>query len=151
MKHLTALEKLVLWNCEELNLVEDEDMQGLSSLRSLAIVELPKLVALPFGLQHSATTLQYLWIGNCRGLTTLPEWLQALKSLQILYIIGCPILSLPEGIQCLTTLRELGIDDCPHLKRRCKKETGEDWPKISHIPEITIDRVRIRVNESNLL
>ncbi|KAK9290179.1 hypothetical protein L1049_008345 [Liquidambar formosana] len=151
MRHLTALEKLVIWDCEELNLIEGEDMQGLSSLRSLTIVGLPKLVALPLGLQHSATTLQYLCIRNCGGLTTLPDWLQALKSLQRLYIIECPsILSLPEGIECLTTLRELVIEKCPHLSRRCKTETGEDWAKISHIPDIYIESGWIKVNESNL-
>ncbi|KAK9290201.1 hypothetical protein L1049_008367 [Liquidambar formosana] len=137
MRHLTALEKLGIWDCEELNLIEGEDMQGLSSLRSLTIAGLPKLVALPLGLQRSATTLQYLGIENCPGLTTLPDWLQALKSLQKLYIRECPnILSLPEGIECLTTLRELVIRGCPHLSRRCKTETGEDWAKISHIPDI---------------
>lgn len=39
----------------------------------------------------------------------------------------------------LFTLKYLIIFYCPHLKRQCKKDTGKDWPKISHITEIVID------------
>ncbi|KAI6683799.1 hypothetical protein NL676_029712 [Syzygium grande] len=33
----------------------------------------------------------------------------------------------------------LGISDCPELRRRCKRDGGEDWDKIAHIPDITLD------------
>ncbi|XP_050154045.1 disease resistance protein RGA2-like isoform X3 [Malus sylvestris] len=46
--------------------------------------------------------------------------------------------SLPEGIRGLPCLNTLVIEKCPMLSERCKKETGEDWPKIAHIPHITI-------------
>jgi hypothetical protein len=43
--------------------------------------------------------------------------------------------SLPDGVQSLSNLSSLIIENCPKLKKRCKKERGEDWPKIAHIPE----------------
>ncbi|KAM2931526.1 hypothetical protein FF1_039718 [Malus domestica] len=46
--------------------------------------------------------------------------------------------SLPEGIRGLPCLNTLVIEKCPMLSERCKKETGEDWPKIAHIPHIYI-------------
>ncbi|KAK9290575.1 hypothetical protein L1049_008745 [Liquidambar formosana] len=139
MKHLIALESLQIVNCQELNLLEGEDLEGLRSLQSLLIEGLPKLVALPRGLQQSAATLRYLDIENCSSLTTLTESLQNLTSLLKLFIWGCPnLLSLPEGMQRLTALRELRIRRCPYLSRRYNKETGEDWSKISHVPQIDI-------------
>lgn len=54
-------------------------------------------------------------------------------------IAKCPEMKcLPDGLQSLSTLKYLSIDKCPDLERRCKKDTGEDWPKISHITEIFI-------------
>nr|XP_008375185.2 disease resistance protein RGA2-like [Malus domestica] len=46
--------------------------------------------------------------------------------------------SLPEWIRGLPCLNTLQISGCPKLWERCGKETGEDWPKIAHIPHITI-------------
>ncbi|KAK9921778.1 hypothetical protein M0R45_030274 [Rubus argutus] len=48
------------------------------------------------------------------------------------------MLSLPEGMDRLTALRDLKIKDCTELQRRCKRDTGEDWPKIAHIPNLSI-------------
>ena len=39
----------------------------------------------------------------------------------------------------LKMLRELIIEGCPDLKRRCKKDKGEDWPNIAHILFITME------------
>ncbi|KAK9289623.1 hypothetical protein L1049_007781 [Liquidambar formosana] len=145
IKHLTALEKFWITDCQELNLLEGEDMKGLKSLQSLAIVGLPKLVALPQGLQQSAATLQYLTIQNCQGLKTLPKWLEDLTSLRRLYIRNCPtLMCLPQGVHRLTALQQLSIRGCPQLSVRCERETGEDWPNISHILEIYLDSVKIK-------
>jgi len=46
--------------------------------------------------------------------------------------------SLPNQIGYLTSLQCLEIWDCPNLKKRCEKDLGEDWPKIAHIPNISI-------------
>jgi Leucine-rich repeat (LRR) protein len=141
IQHLTALQSLYLEDCPDLELANDEDgmqWQGLTSLLSLWFSRLPKLVSLPSGLQH-ATTLQKLIISDCESLTAIPEWIHNCKSLQVLQIRGCSRLaSLPEGMRRLTSLQKLIIVNCPILLRRCKRHTGEDWPKIAHIPELDL-------------
>ena len=59
--------------------------------------------------------LQNLKIDSCRGLKSLPNFLRT------------------------TPLQKLEITDCPILKEHCKRGTGKEWPKISHIPNIWID------------
>ncbi|KAM4087785.1 hypothetical protein ACB094_07G022100 [Castanea mollissima] len=73
-------------------------------------------------------------------LESLPEeWFKNLTSLETLYIQSCPNLtSLPEGMRHLTSLQRLEIAYCPQLKQRCEKGNGEDWDKISHIPNLDI-------------
>ena len=75
-----------------------------------------------------------------KELESLPEeWFKYLTSLEILEIWYCPNLtSLPEGMSHLTSLQTLEIGNCPQLKKKIKKENGEDCDKISHIPNIYI-------------
>ncbi|KAK9288186.1 hypothetical protein L1049_016635 [Liquidambar formosana] len=140
LQHLTALERLKISNCPELNFSdEDNDIPGLRSLHLLQLKGLPKLVSLPKVLQH-ATALKYLVIEECSGLMTLPDWLGNLTSLRQLEISFCDELkSLPKGMPCFTALQELTIQGCPYLSETCQKETGKDWTKIAHIPEIELD------------
>ncbi|XP_031264655.1 putative disease resistance protein RGA1 [Pistacia vera] len=151
IKYLDSLENLILVDCEKLNLdlsmgTEREDNhQDLNipraHLRVLLILQLPQLEELPqWLLQGSANTLQSLNIQDCSNFKALPESMQDLKSLQDVHIGDCPELSsLPMDFNCLIDLRELQIEDCPYLSERCEPETGEDWPKIAHIPKIELD------------
>jgi len=68
----------------------------------------------------------------------LPKGMQYLTALQSLYIIDCKRLeSLPESMRNLTSLKTLEIQVCSaDLNERCREPTGEDWPKIQHIPDI---------------
>ncbi|PQQ06998.1 disease resistance protein RGA2-like [Prunus yedoensis var. nudiflora] len=96
------------------------------------------MVALPEWFQGAANTLQLLVIDRCENLEALPEWLASFTSLTKLIIGECQKLSsLLEGMRSLTSLRELMIDDCPELERRCQRDIGEDWPKISHVPHVS--------------
>ncbi|XP_075660246.1 putative disease resistance protein RGA4 [Castanea sativa] len=61
--------------------------------------------------------LQHLRIWNCEKLKSLPNFLRTTPSLQNLELWLSPIL-----------------EEC------CKRGTGEEWPKISHIPNIEIDK-----------
>ncbi|KAL5548644.1 hypothetical protein UlMin_003875 [Ulmus minor] len=86
------------------------------------------------------TTLTRLSIDSCYKLKGLNgRGFQHLTSLQDLFIVGC------EELECLPqeglplSLSYLSIEGCPEvLKQRCQRGTGEDWPKIQHIPEIQI-------------
>ena len=70
-------------------------------------------------------------------LESLPEGIGDLTSLQTLRICQCPKLeSLPEGFGALTSLQTLDIYGCPILLKRYKKQIGEGWHKISHIPNL---------------
>ncbi|WVZ01688.1 hypothetical protein V8G54_022494 [Vigna mungo] len=61
-----------------------------------------------------------------------------LSSLETLKLLKCP------NLQCLPeeglpkSISFLEIMNCPLLKQRCHKEGGEDWEKISHIPNLLI-------------
>ena len=86
----------------------------LDSLTSLCISRLPDLKYLVNGLQH-LTSLKKLEI-DCR------------KKLELIQAKGLP-----------ASLSSLRIRKCSLLAFRCKKDGGEDWPKISHISDLQID------------
>ncbi|KAL3830671.1 hypothetical protein ACJIZ3_019473 [Penstemon smallii] len=162
--HLNSLESLDISWCDRLISFPATILQGSSSLRSLSIqhckklinplsgplersptlqdltiLECPEMKYIPESVQQ-LSGLRSLIIYNCEGLCSLPNWLGSLQSLSQLRIDGCKNLkSLPDGFQCLKSLRVLVIGRCPLLLKRCRKSKGEDWPKISHIPQICID------------
>jgi hypothetical protein len=111
----------------------------LTSLQELVIEDCNALHQLPDCLGELCS-LRKLKIDLMKGLTCLPQSICRLTtSLQKLHIYACPgIKSLPEGIKDLTALNQLLIGACPDLKRRCERETGEDWHLISHIPDVKI-------------
>ncbi|GMN59175.1 hypothetical protein TIFTF001_028263 [Ficus carica] len=115
LQRLSNLQTLRLRGCEEL-LVNSFPEEGLlpSALTNFMIASFSNLKALNGkGFQH-LTSLQKLAIIECRRLESLPE----------------------EGLPLsLSTLRIVG---CPLLSERCERETGEDWPKIQHIPTAEI-------------
>ena len=87
-----------------------------STLTFLEIYNFPNLKLLDSkGLQH-LTSLETLWIRRCEKLKYLPK--QGLPS----------------------SLSHLYINDCALLKKRCRRDKGKEWPNISHIPCIVIDR-----------
>uniref|UniRef100_A0A6N2LGR6 Rx N-terminal domain-containing protein n=1 Tax=Salix viminalis TaxID=40686 RepID=A0A6N2LGR6_SALVM len=162
-RNMTSLEALDIQYCGRLNFLPMNGLCGLSSLRRLEIQNCDNLASLTEGVRH-LTTLEHLCLFRCPELNTLPESIQHLTSLQSLVIYGCKglaslpnqigyltylsrlaiedchnLVSLPDGVQSLSNLSQLTIYNCPELAKRCKKEKGEDWPKISHIPHIMIN------------
>ncbi|KAL6136481.1 hypothetical protein ACLB2K_061776 [Fragaria x ananassa] len=115
------------------------DFQVPSQLVSLDLKGWPKLKSLPQQVQH-LTSLTRLTIWYFR-VETLPEWLGNLASLVELSICWCDNLKyLPslEAMQRLTKLQHLSVFGSPLLKQRCTKDSGEEWPKISHIRDLKI-------------
>ena len=113
-------------------------IQYLIALEYFYIIRCLKLISLPESIQH-LTTLRSLEIQNCEDLSSLPKQIGCLTLFSYLQIWSDPnLMSIPEELQNLTTLKTLRIGGCPHLEKRCKKDSGEDWHKISHIPKIEI-------------
>ncbi|XP_015886116.3 disease resistance protein RGA2 [Ziziphus jujuba] len=147
LKFLSALEHLTIMFCPVLSSLPD-DLQHLSTLKSLCIMNCPQLGSLPDGLQYT-TTLQNMEIRSCPGLQALPEWVGYLTSLRSLTLSDCHNLaSLPGSFQCLSSIQHLSIRECPNLEERCKKDVGEDWPKLKHIAHVYIGPLHFGTYES---
>ncbi|XP_024032005.1 disease resistance protein RGA2-like [Morus notabilis] len=141
MRCCTTLRTLVVDECEQLELASgrDEVINNQLSLQTLMIYKLPQTTALPQWLQCAADTLQLMVVQDCCKLAALPKWLPNLTTLETLAIVDCPNLSsLPDGMERLTSLTRLEIGGCDALEERCKRDIGEDWPKIAHVPHCLI-------------
>ncbi|GMJ12805.1 hypothetical protein like AT3G14470 [Hibiscus trionum] len=139
LDNLPSLKSLSLVNCSQLESLP----RGLQNLRCLETLQLVGCESLVFVAVNGLSSLSSLSIWNCEKLSSLPESIQHLSSLRFLWIGDCPnMMALPQGVRSLTALQRLYIAGCPHLERRCKKDTGEDWPIIAHIPDIQIHPTR---------
>ncbi|KAL9328439.1 hypothetical protein ACSQ67_003442 [Phaseolus vulgaris] len=133
VRHLTCLESLYIRDCPELVTLPS----NMTQLTTLWNVRISSCSTLPYGIQ-CVPSLRTLYIINCKSIS-LPEWMGDMTSLQKLEIWLCRELrSVPSSIQRLTNLSSLTISECPYLNKRCKRETGEDWQYINHIPEIKL-------------
>ncbi|XP_042384167.1 disease resistance protein RGA2-like isoform X2 [Zingiber officinale] len=104
-------------------------------IRKLSICCCDELESLMTVEPASSTVLEQLYIDGISNLMALPDWLQHLNSLRFLLIEDCPRLErVPRGLKNLHMLEYLRIVGCPQLESRCERETGEDWPIISHVP-----------------
>ncbi|KAM1341617.1 hypothetical protein ACFX2F_006046 [Malus domestica] len=145
----SKLRYLIIWCCKKL--MANRMRWGLQTLTSLKFLDVsfsgceeeeivesfPEEGLLPI-------TLTSLGISHHPNLKTIDgKALRHIISLEELYIFYCPQLqSLPdEGLP--TSLSFLHITGSDLLTQRCQRDTGEDWPKISHIPNIRINDRKI--------
>ncbi|WVZ13286.1 hypothetical protein V8G54_017816 [Vigna mungo] len=134
VRHLACLESLMIRDCPALGTLPS-NMSQLTALRNISI---EGYSTLPYGLQR-VPSLRTLDISYCEC-TSLPDWLGDMNTLEELSIWYCKELrSLSSSIQRLTNLSYLRIEGCPHLMKRCKRETGEDWQYINHIPKLKLE------------
>lgn len=160
LRTLTALQSLHIYDCPRLataehrgllpHMIEDlritscsnivnpllDELNELFALKNLVIADCVSLNTFP---EKLPATLQKLDIFNCSNLASLPAGLQEASCLKTMTILNC------VSIKCLPahglplSLEELYIKECPFLAERCQENSGEDWPKISHIAIIEID------------
>ncbi|MED6217987.1 hypothetical protein PIB30_022742 [Stylosanthes scabra] len=85
-------------------------------------------------------SLTNLSLSGFRNLETLEcDELLRLTSLQHLYIDSCEKLENMAGGKLLSSLLLLQIEFCPLLEEGCKNKHQHIWPKIQHIPTITVN------------
>ncbi|KAL3380647.1 hypothetical protein AABB24_001014 [Solanum stoloniferum] len=134
---LGTLKSLSIHGCHNISL--EKGLQNLQFLQYASLSDCGNLTTLPMPMQH-LTSLQTLHIWSCSEMYMLPEWLRDLSSLRELELWYCGKLSsLPESVKNLTKLQFLSIWGCPNLGLRCRKDVGEDWHKIKHVPFIKIN------------
>ncbi|KAH9750761.1 hypothetical protein KPL71_014002 [Citrus sinensis] len=135
---LPSLEQLFISYMSSVKRVGDEFLgvesdRHDSSSSSLVIIAFPKLKSL-----------------RIEGLMELEEWdygitrtgntvINIMPHLSSLVIDSCyELKALPDHIHQTTTLKRLWILNCGPLGERYRTGEGEDWPNISHIPNIHI-------------
>jgi hypothetical protein len=135
------LKRLCIWNNGGVRF--PSWLPSLTNLVRLALYNQKKWRHLPS--LGNFPSLEYIWLESLDSLENISEmeW-QSLSRLRVLWLVALPnLVSIPVGIQHITTLQYLYIKECPISLERCKRETGEDWPKIAHIPSLLGDLSRL--------
>ncbi|XP_050258194.1 disease resistance protein RGA2-like [Quercus robur] len=117
---LSKLNSLTLTGIKELECLQDEWLQNLTSLERLSISGCPRLMFLSQGIQY-LTSLKFMDIRDCEELDLSSDegdgqrW-KGLRNLCSLTIWGIPKLkTLPNGLQYVMPLEKLRILNCPNL------------------------------------
>ncbi|KAH9689128.1 hypothetical protein KPL70_015375 [Citrus sinensis] len=129
---LPSLESLLIYGMESVKRVGNEFLGVESDTDGFSVIAFPKLKELTFDYMEE---LEEWDLG-----TAIKEEIIIMPRLSSLTIWSCRKLkALPDHVLQKSTLQKLEILwGCHILEERCRKETGEDWPKIRHIPYIHI-------------
>nr|XP_023894874.1 putative disease resistance protein RGA4 [Quercus suber] len=119
---LSKLSHMEIENTEEA--LPEECLRNLISLRTLCLCKCP----LPQGMRY-LTALQRLTVWRSEVVIS-NDWVEM-------------------EWQGLRTLLSLHFFDLPKLKR-CKKQIGEDWHKISHIPNLYVEEPESKLAKGNI-
>ncbi|XVF82338.1 hypothetical protein PTKIN_Ptkin16aG0038500 [Pterospermum kingtungense] len=139
----TNIQRLYIYEPYLCKVVMERELHRLTSLKALCIDgrKCIQVVSFPQGMniKQLPPSLEHISIFHFKNVRKLSsKGFQHLSSLQSLYIFDCPKLkSLPEK-EMLPSLLELKIRECPELKKRCKRDKGNCWPNISHVPHVEI-------------
>lgn len=159
---LTVLRKFILEGCTSC-----KHLSPLGKLPFLEILEIytmngEKRVGNEFwGIKGDDTSAQAVFFPNLKHLemwwiNEWEEWNYEITRNEETKIIIMPrivslkigrmdrLKALPEVLLQSTTLKKLDIFFCSNLANRYHKETGEDWSKISHIPNIKMNEISMQ-------
>ncbi|OMO86962.1 NB-ARC domain-containing protein [Corchorus olitorius] len=167
MQKLTSLGELSLSNCEALESIPSSGLPPNITLLELCNCKNLKQPMLEWGLsklnclkelkitgacpaadmvsfpddegEMLPSTLTTLFMENMKNLESLSRGLRNLRDLEQLCMKDCPKLRTLPMTAMPVSLGRLYIFGCPLLQERCKKNRGEYWPIISHIPCLEID------------
>ena len=147
IRHLESLRILLICQCENSEFLL-QGMQTLTALRALHIESCSSLETLTPSM-NQLRSLEFLRIWDCEKMKSLDgngeQHIPGFRNLRVLQLKQLPKLeALPEWIRSHISLDALCIEECPQLTERWRQQTiGEDWCKISHVPNIYIDGIKI--------
>ncbi|KAF9664202.1 hypothetical protein SADUNF_Sadunf17G0131600 [Salix dunnii] len=133
----SKLKSIVILGCRKL--LAGCDKWGMGRFPSLSTLSLDYSDEVESPLKQRAflpTLFTFLLIRDLPNLKSLE--LQGLTSLYGLELEDCPMLQSLSEVSLPSDLFSLYIRSCPLLEQRCQQDIGEDWPKISNVPNILI-------------
>ena len=120
--------------------IEKDENASINEGEIARVTAFPKLKLL--GICHLEEVEEWDGIGRRVGEedANTTSIISIMPQLQEVTVLDCPLLrALPDYVLA-APLQELDMRDCPILRKRYgKEEMGEDWQKISHIPDIYFD------------
>ncbi|KAJ6735365.1 hypothetical protein OIU79_002432 [Salix purpurea] len=133
----SKLKSIVIRGCRKL--LAGCDKWGMGRFPSLSTLSLDYSDEVESPLKQRAffpTPFTFLSIRDLPNLKSLE--LQGFTFLYGLELEDCPELQSLSEVSLPSDLFSLYIRSCPLLEQRCQQDTGEDWPKISNVPNIVI-------------
>jgi len=141
LSRLSALEYLTIKDCDEMDSLSEQLLQGLSSLRILIVYRCLRFKSLSDGMRH-LTCLETLGISDCPQLV-FPHNMNSLTSLRQLLLGMCNenILDDIEGIPSLQNLKlfnfpsRTSLPDCLGAMTSLQVLEIDNFPKLSSLPD----------------
>ena len=87
-------------------------------------------------LPASLTSLSIAFFPN---LESLSSSIVDLQNLTELHLVDCPKLKYFPEKGLPSSLLQLRIVDCPLIEKKCRKDGGQYWDLLTHIPRVEID------------
>ncbi|PON69175.1 NB-ARC domain containing protein [Trema orientale] len=134
---LSYMKSVKMLGLEFLGIAEEKDQKDFAP-----IISFPKLENLVF---DSMARFEK-WEGSVTTTTTeTSSSFMIMPCLKHLEFGKCPRLqALPEFLQTSTSLKDLSITESEIMEEYCRKGTGEEWDKISHVPNISVNGEYVR-------
>ncbi|KAL9451739.1 hypothetical protein AB3S75_013329 [Citrus x aurantiifolia] len=145
----TNLQSLDIWGNMEIwkSMIErGRGFHRFSSLRRLTISRCDEdMVSFPLEDKRLGTALPLpasltsLWISNFPNLERLSSSIVDLQNLTELGFYNCPKLKYFPEKGLPSSLLQLYIWSCPLITEKCRKDGGQYWDLLTHIPRVVVD------------